>query len=53
MAIKIFMGIETALLVFFIIKYMIADKLLRMTIDLFGDEIDRMYKELMEKEEEK
>ena len=45
------MGIETALLVFFIIKYMIADKLLRGAIEIFGDEIDRMYKELMEKED--
>ena len=47
------MGIETGLLVFFIIKYMIADRLLHGMIDLFGDEIDRMYKELMEKEEKK
>ena len=45
------MGIETGLLVFFIIKYMIADRLLHGMIDLFGDEIDRMYKELMEKED--
>lgn len=52
MVIKIFMGIETGLLVlFFIIKYMIADRLLHGMIDLFGDEIDRMYKELMEKED--
>mgnify|MGYP006957416927 CR=1 FL=1 len=52
MVIKIFMGIETGLLVlFFIIEYMIADRLLHGMIDLFGDEIDRMYKELMEKED--